>query len=166
MATQEAATLFNELYVDYIQSIFFDNPEEKYTVETMRDTVFAVLRDHQVVHAVIHVLLMRKEIERINENGDTWYKASPEAIKEYNENRDLDKKIKATTKENLVAQRVPLKLWWLISLGTMGISALLSYLVAVNSNTSQPNIRREQTQSPIQQPLQPETEKDSLRDSL
>jgi hypothetical protein len=156
--------LFNQLFVDYVQSIFFKNPDKSFSVFDMRENMPSFYHHLHMVSSAINILIMQEKVDQLPLVGDLdMYRANPKAIKQLHEEIDLNNKIKLYTKKNLVSQYWPLKYWWLISGGTILLSALASYLVGnlTTKTPTQPIIRTEQMQPPSQRQLPPEKEIDS-----
>lgn len=163
--------LFNQLFVDYVQSIFFKHPETRFTVDTMTENMPLFYRESSMVNAAIHILLMQERIieDKTKDINNPEFHAKLEAIKSVKEIEEAEKKIKLITKQNVASQRVPLKFWWLISPGTIVLSVMGSFFMNKCSKPISTTIfRTEQPQQSTQDTQHTQLRIDTLhlQDSL
>ena len=147
--------LFNQLFVDYIQSMFFKHPDISFTVERMKSEIPSFYGDYEMVNSAFHLLLMKEVIKEDKSIAPSVFKVRPESIKLYHEEIAMDRKIKEFTKKNLVAQYIPLRFWWAVAIGTLVLSTGGSIAVAyfMNKSTS-PTIIRTESMPPTNQEMQ------------
>lgn len=115
----EPQNLFSSLYVDYVQSIFFSKPNEKFTIESLNDGLPPLIKQKDVVNAAFHILLMKEKI--VQDGASDRYMANPIAIKEKLYDEKTQRSIIRLTEQNLRLQNRDLqtKIIW----GVMGIIA-------------------------------------------
>jgi hypothetical protein len=126
--------LFNQLFVDYIQSMFFKHPDISFTVERMKREIPSFYGDQEMVNSAFHLLLMKEVIKEDKSIAPSEFKVRPEAIRLYHEEIEMDRKIKEFTKKNLVAQYIPLRFWWAVAIGTLLLSTGGSFVVSYFMN--------------------------------
>jgi hypothetical protein len=116
---------FNELFIEYVQTIFFTNPDKSYGSKEMADGFPIFYRNEDMVKGAIHILLMRGMLYQPplipNSSGDSidQYTAKKESVKALKESKELERKIKRQTFLSLRQQRIITLLSMLIALASL-----------------------------------------------
>jgi|SRR5450631_3397839 len=128
--------LFNELFIDYLKDIFFEDPKRKFEQIDVRRSLPQFYEDSAMVNAGIAYLLRKQFIVQTQEDGRDLYHIAPNSVAEKRKekamlelNRRIDFAIKKQTLDQLNWDRIPKKYWWAISIGTAILGGLVAHFI-------------------------------------
>ena len=96
MANATESLQFNQLFLDYLRDFFFDNPQLKFTLESIMENMPSFYNDNHLIIAGTVVLRRQNKIVRIIEGSVTFWQASEpgiQAMRDDEENARLNKEI-------------------------------------------------------------------------
>lgn len=127
------ALIFNELFIEYLKGIFFENPDKKFPRKELGQYLPEFYRESILLSAGIGYLQRRGIILQTSGDGDDIYYASPIAVKQHEDeientrlNTEIDIEIKKETLQRLKWDRWQKKYWYIIPTVTILFSAVLS----------------------------------------
>jgi len=151
MTSEPDHSLFNELFIEYLQTFFFKHPDEKMSTIFIMNSMPYFYKDDRMVAAGIHILLMRKAIISVgvhpdvkvdSESRDMWIASKDKILgieedkKTERDSKKADLKVKQLTVRNFY---IP----YAVS-GAALIVAILSVSVSY-LNYSKPNSSNKQS---------------------
>jgi|SRR5450755_668802 len=136
MANATESLHFNALFLEYLRDFFYDNPDIKFTVESIMESMPTFYNHRDLIIAGTIVLLRQNKIIRIPQDSYVYWQASKVGIQAMRDeaenvrlNKEIDLFIKTEQKDQMKWERWPKRHWVIVAIGTAILGGLVAHFI-------------------------------------